>query len=149
LNYNGKRPYLNDLKVTYTPLLYANGPGFQNPVRNFNLTDSQTSNFLFFFSFLFKIKLKLKENKSYRQESAVFLSSETHGGEDVAIYSSGPMSHLFDGTFEQSYIAHALAYSACIGPFNSTNDQNCLLERGVSSSVTSIYIIMSYIFVKN
>ena len=38
--------------------------------------------------------------------------SETHGGEDVAIFARGPMSFLFDGTFEQSYVAHVMAYSA-------------------------------------
>lgn len=39
---------------------------------------------------------------------------ETHGGEDVAIYASGPMSFLFSRTVEQNFIAHAMAYSACI-----------------------------------
>ncbi|CAL4091415.1 unnamed protein product, partial [Meganyctiphanes norvegica] len=40
---------------------------------------------------------------------------ETHGGEDVAIYAVGPMSHLFHRVHEQNYVAHAMAYSACIG----------------------------------
>ncbi len=47
------------------------------------------------------------------QEAAVFKKSETHGGEDVAIYSRGPMSFLFTKTVEQNFIAHAMAYSAC------------------------------------
>ncbi len=35
---------LNDsLSVSYTALLYGNGPGFRNPVRIVNLTDDQTS----------------------------------------------------------------------------------------------------------
>lgn len=37
------------------------------------------------------------EDINYIQESAVHLGSETHGGEDVAIFASGPMSYLFDG----------------------------------------------------
>ncbi|XP_023229074.1 alkaline phosphatase, tissue-nonspecific isozyme-like [Centruroides sculpturatus] len=41
---------------------------------------------------------------------------DTHGGEDVPVYAHGPMSHLFRGVFEQTYIPHAMAYAACIGP---------------------------------
>ena len=63
------------------------------------------------------------------QESAVYLKSETHGGEDVAIFARGPMAHLFDGTVEQSYIPHAMAYSACIGIFSK--DPSCKIKRGL------------------
>lgn len=41
--------------------------------------------------------------------------AETHGGDDVAVYTSGPWSHLFTGTFEQNAIPEMLAYAACIG----------------------------------
>ena len=44
------------------------------------------------------------------------LEHETHAGEDVPVYAVGPRSHLFTGTFEQSYVAHAISYAACIGP---------------------------------
>lgn len=27
----------------------------------------------------------------------------------------GPMSHLFQGVQEQNYLAHAMAYAACVG----------------------------------
>ena len=37
------------------------------------------------------------------------LTSETHGGEDVAIYAGGPGAALFHGVREQSYIYHAIA----------------------------------------
>ena len=37
------------------------------------------------------------------------------------------MSFLFTGTVEQSYVAHAMAYSACIGPYD--ND-DCRHNRG-------------------
>ena len=56
------------------------------------------------------IDFQLKENKDYLQETAVYLQSETHGGEDVPIFASGPMSYLFDATIEQNYIAHVMAY---------------------------------------
>ena len=45
-------------------------------------------------------------------------SSETHGGEDVAIYARGPMSHLIHGVHEQSYIAHVMAYASCVGAYS-------------------------------
>jgi len=35
----------------------------------------------------------------------------------VAIYARGPMSHLFHGVHEQSYIAHVMAYASCVGRY--------------------------------
>lgn len=51
------------------------------------------------------------------QQAAVPLDAETHGGEDVAIYAKGPMAHLFHGVKEQHYIAHVMAYAACLHPY--------------------------------
>lgn len=55
------------------------------------------------------------EGKDYVQLSAVHLQSTTHSGEDVAVLARGPMAHLFSGVQEQSYIAHAMGYAACVG----------------------------------
>jgi alkaline phosphatase len=44
----------------------------------------------------------------YLQESSVPLRTETHAGEDVAIYAGGPGAELFHGVQEQSYIYHAI-----------------------------------------
>lgn len=49
----------------------------------------------------------------------VGLESETHGGEDVGVYASGPWSHLFTGNYEQNNIPVAMAYAAKIGIFES------------------------------
>ena len=54
--------------------------------------------------------------KDYLQDAGVPLHSETHGGEEVAIYARGPMAHLFHGTHEQNYIAHLTMYASCVGP---------------------------------
>ncbi|MGF1545483.1 MAG: alkaline phosphatase [Parvularculaceae bacterium] len=45
---------------------------------------------------------------SYRQQATVPSSSETHGGQDVAIYADGPRAHLFGGLVEQSYVFHVI-----------------------------------------
>ena len=46
---------------------------------------------------------------------------ETYSGEDVAIFSRGPMAHLLTGVKEQNFIAYVMAHAACIGP----NDIPC------------------------
>jgi len=45
---------------------------------------------------------------AYFQESAVPLSSETHSGEDVAIYAVGPGSDLVRGTVKNTHIFHVM-----------------------------------------
>ena len=114
----GVKQNTSDSSFTYTALLYGNGPGGITKIRNRNLTNEETG----------------KEN--YIQESAVFMRSETHGGEDVPIYASGPMGHLFEGTVEQSYIPHAMAYAACIGPIYG-HGSSCIKERGIQSSAVN------------
>lgn len=48
----------------------------------------------------------------YRQEAMIPMSSETHSGEDVAVYASGPWAHLFTGSMEQNVLFHYMAYAA-------------------------------------
>lgn len=89
-------------KKPYTTLSYANGPGFAvnapadgpvytpNPGRGANLALVDTTNI------------------DFHQESLVGMGSETHAGEDVAIYATGPSAHLFHGTLEQNTIFHVM-----------------------------------------
>lgn len=44
------------------------------------------------------------------------LDSETHGGDDVAVFAMGPHHHMFTGLYEQSHLPHLMAYAACVGP---------------------------------
>ncbi|XP_036374754.1 alkaline phosphatase, intestinal, tandem duplicate 1 [Megalops cyprinoides] len=98
----GLAPKKADDKMPFTSILYANGPGYMhvNGTRG-NIT---TVDYL---------------DEEYMQQAAVPLDSETHGGEDVAIYAKGPMAHLFHGVKEQNYIAHVLAYAACLEPYTN------------------------------
>ncbi|XP_063068570.1 alkaline phosphatase, germ cell type-like [Engraulis encrasicolus] len=90
-------------KKPFTTALYGNGPGYIRGSRP-------------------NLRTTVTDDKSYRQQSAVPLNSETHAIEDVAIFAQGPMAHLFHGVQEQSYIAHAMAYAACLEPY-----QDCQL----------------------
>uniref|UniRef100_A0A3B4ZD56 Alkaline phosphatase n=1 Tax=Stegastes partitus TaxID=144197 RepID=A0A3B4ZD56_9TELE len=94
----GKSPlWATDMKP-YTTLMYGNGPGHK--IVNGKRPD---------------IRNVTTKGKDYVQLAAVPLQSTTHSGEDVAVLARGPMAHLFQGVQEQNYIAHAMAYAACVG----------------------------------
>jgi alkaline phosphatase len=90
--------------LPYATLSYANGPGFNphspadgpgyspNAGRNEDLTSVDTS------------------DKDFHQQSLVPLKhgSETHAGEDVAIYATGPQAYRFRGTLENNVIFHIM-----------------------------------------
>lgn len=58
----------------------------------------------------------LAEHPDYAQMTGLPLLSETHGGDDVPIYSKGPFAHLLTGVQHQSFIPHAIAFAACLVP---------------------------------
>lgn len=74
--------------LPYTTLGYANGPGWRATRPDLTSVDTAALNFL--------------------QEAAVPLGSETHAGEDVPIFASGPMAHLAHGSMEQNWIFHVM-----------------------------------------
>lgn len=81
--------------IPFTTLLYGNGVSYDWGKR-VNVSAIDTT------------------DKDYLQVAAAPRGSETHGGEDVAIYARGPMSHLIHGVHEQHYIAHVMTYAACV-----------------------------------
>lgn len=74
----------------YTTLSYANGPSAKRDEIREDLTEVDTT------------------APDFRQPSLVPLMSETHAGEDVAIYSIGPGSNWMTGVVEQNYIFHVM-----------------------------------------
>jgi len=52
------------------------------------------------------------ESSGYHQEALVPLGSETHAGEDIAIYGKGPGAHYVSGTNEQSIVFHIMNRAA-------------------------------------
>lgn len=94
--------------LPYTTLMFTTGEGFNytwngTDIIRRNLTGVDTT------------------DKEFVPLAAVptYPGSETHGGEDVAVFANGPMAHLFHRVHEQTYVAHVMAYSACIGPYKN------------------------------
>nr|WP_246434607.1 alkaline phosphatase [Teredinibacter haidensis] len=54
------------------------------------------------------------EDMGYHQEALVGMGSETHGGEDVAIYGVGPGAYLLSGSHEQNVIFHVMNYAGAL-----------------------------------
>lgn len=52
---------------------------------------------------------KAPTDPNFLQPKAFLTSSETHGGEDVALFGAGPGSALVSGTIEQNSIFHIMA----------------------------------------
>ena len=106
------------LGLPYTTLTYANGPGYTGasfrsngsllaaegpksfehaPAKYAGITMGRPT-----------LTEEITEHPNYLQEAVVPLGSETHSGEDVAIYATGPGSHLFHGVQEQNVIFHVM-----------------------------------------
>lgn len=79
--------------------------------------------------------------------------SETHGGDDVAVYASGPWSHLFSGNYEQNYIPIAEAYAASIGPSSegqtTLNQPNFSVRTDANHLLTGVCLYTLYFMFKN
>ena len=107
-----KGPMKDALGLPYTTLGYANGPGYVGDGHRHEFTgeEGQYRDAQFTGD---KARPDLSAVAStapdYVQESAVPMLSETHAGEDVAIYASGPRAHYFSGTLEQNVIFHIMA----------------------------------------
>ncbi|KAJ6651212.1 hypothetical protein lerEdw1_021190 [Lerista edwardsae] len=105
---------------TYTSILYGNGPGYQITSQGRPSVDAEES-----------------ERDDYHQQAAVPLDSETHGGEDVAIMAKGPMAHLFHGVQEQTYVAHLMAFAACLEPY-----EDCGLPLNAADSMKPTFLAL-------
>ncbi len=47
-------------------------------------------------------------NPDYKQDAAIPLNDETHGGEDVAIFANGAGSNLVSGVMEENWIFYVM-----------------------------------------
>lgn len=87
----------------YTTLGYANGPGSVFPALPEGATEAEPAG----------PRPDLSEvdtmSPDFLQQATVPLGSETHAGDDVAVYAWGPKAHLMGGTIEQNYIYHVMS----------------------------------------
>ena len=126
------QPSLDNLP--YTTLSYGNGPGYNLDGSRENLTNVDTASI------------------TYVQQSAVPVASESHGGEDVPIYASGPMSHLIHGVKEQHYVGHVMQYASCVGRYSDNCDRRvtnpyvtCSKGYGLIYNKSVLYISLSIV----
>lgn len=88
----------------YTTLSYANGLGYHTGVAGDDVyaTPVQAGR-------IEDMTAVDTTDANFHQEATVPLAGgETHAGEDVAIYATGPGSHLFQGVLEQNVIFHVM-----------------------------------------
>ncbi|XP_012277705.1 alkaline phosphatase [Orussus abietinus] len=96
----------------YTTLLYSNGPGYTEPR-----------------------SIVREAGKDSIQTAGVPRAWATHGGEDVPVFATGPLSTvLFSGSVDQSYIPHAISYAACLAHHAS----RCSREAAMNDTITTI-----------
>ncbi len=103
---------LDLLGLPYTTLGYTNGPGYTGAssaqpagAKQFPHSNAGTKASTAGRPDLTKIDTTAP---NFMQESVYPLGSETHGGEDVAIYADGPGSQFVHGVMEQNWIFHVM-----------------------------------------
>ncbi|GBP04313.1 Alkaline phosphatase, tissue-nonspecific isozyme [Eumeta japonica] len=78
------------------------------------------------------------------------LESETHGGDDVAVFASGPFAHLFTGVYEQNFIPHAMGYASCLGkneqPVAMVYNRQVALNKAKCPEVSLLLHLMGQLF---
>ncbi len=83
----------------YTTVSFANGPGYHT-----NAPGDAVYNEAIAAGRVVDMTSVDTQDPDFHQEAMVPLSSETHAGEEVAIYAQGPKAYLVHGVQEQSYI---------------------------------------------
>ncbi|GHH59527.1 alkaline phosphatase [[Pseudomonas] boreopolis] len=101
----------DQLGLPYTTLNYANGPGYTGAS---NAQPAGPKKFPHSPSSVEPVQGRPDlthvdtEAPDYMQEALVPTSAETHGGEDVGIWATGPGSSAFRGTLEENVIYHVI-----------------------------------------
>ena len=105
VNPGSNTPALAADNMPYTTLSYANGLGYRENSSKEDAYGDGLGAQVGRFADMTSVDT---EHMNFHQEALVPLGSETHAGEDVAIYAGGPRAHLFHGVQEQNYIFHVM-----------------------------------------
>lgn len=86
----------------YQLLTYASGIGYSN----------------------YSESASLHDHKNSLHKATIPSSWANHAATDVPLYAIGPMANLlFTGTFDQTYLSHAIAFSMCLFQYSSRCDE--------------------------
>jgi alkaline phosphatase len=97
--------------LPYTSVGYINGHGFRD---DGDETDADEGARTPIYSGRADLTAIDTEAPGFHQEVLVPLRMESHGGEDVAIFASGPGAHLVAGINEQNIVFHVLDYAGSL-----------------------------------
>ena len=104
-----EEPSLAQDGMPYTTLGYTNGRGFRDLG---NETDADATYGMDSAAGRHDLTNVDTTASGFHQEALVPTSSETHAGEDIALYGKGPQAHLVGGTNEQSNVFHIMNRAA-------------------------------------
>lgn len=94
-----EKPHVDLNGQPYTTLGYANGTGYRKGIRP-KLTQEEVT------------------APNFKQEAAIPLGNETHGGEDVAIFATGAGAYVVRGSMEENWIFQVMMEAAKYNPKN-------------------------------
>lgn len=107
VNVGADEPAMAADDMPYTTLGYTNGLGFRNLGLETNADETYALDVAAGRHDLADVDTT---SAGYHQEALIPLGSETHSGEDVGVYASGPGALLVNGTNEQSVLFHIMDF---------------------------------------
>jgi alkaline phosphatase len=108
-----REPLRDMLGLPFTTLSYANGPGYTGASPEQSEGPKHHPHTPSSYRGIRRGRPDLRRldtsDPDYLQEATVPARNETHGGEDVPIYATGPGAWLVHGVQEQSYVYYVMA----------------------------------------
>ncbi|KAG8246896.1 hypothetical protein J6590_074299 [Homalodisca vitripennis] len=103
-------------KLSYSTLSYSNGPNTprfkEDGYGQHNIINDK------------------RDDPHYTFQTINLLKTETHDGQDVAVFAKGPWAHLLVGNYEQTLIPYVMSYAAGFGPAVEILDAKNQHKRG-------------------